>query len=1034
MPHTILASTYTSSLPANPDLSQPSTPHYLDELSKFTIGSRFSFLHLNTQSLDKKIFELDQILTNAAFDIITFNETKLTASTHPKSFYNNSNYTTIRRDKTRHSGGILVFVSNQYKITSQDSGTNSSLGIEYISFTIDINGQSLSFISCYKPPDYDDTTFLDELEDILFDIDQSNSLFIIGDLNMDLLSDKGDHLKQFMKGNHLDNFVKEPTRIARRKTARNGDDYYTTQTLIDVILHNSDRIIDTASIHCPFSDHNFVMAKVAVDKTTPLPRFILGRKLDNNNLATISQHFNATPPLTFNNNASNNTNWLTFKRNILLQLDQFAPIVHIPVRQASVHPWIDDELITLKYMRDKAYKIYRIRTTQRNYDEYKQLKKEHDAMVNIKITSFFKDKKINDFNSSKQFWKFHYSLVNIKSDKATKDSIHTIQFNNNTLTDKLDIANAFNEHLTSTRSLSTATIDECTEFVTQSCSDLVLQNKLKPGVFAFRDFTADEIRNTLLKLSNESSAGASDIPVKLIKVIIDNILPFLTALFNHCIKNQEIPDEWKSAIVIPLYKNKGAVNDINNYRGISILPPLDKVFEKLISFQIITYINQHKLLFAGQYGFRANHSCESALHEILSRMKHVLSNRMIGLYLFIDFRKAFDIVCTPLLLLKLKICFGFDENAIKLIQNFFHNRTQKVKLNDVFSQLLPITLGVAQGSSLGPLLFLLFINDLPYFIVNFLTTLFADDTTLSLEHTSYDCLLSKFHSSVPHLLKWCKFNLLDINWQKSFIMFITNKYNITLPSYILIDGQQVNVVTSFKLLGIIIDNKLTFSQHISELKKNINTRLYSIKRLFFLSLSVKILFLKTFVMPYFDYCSTISIYFPKATIQRLHNCYNMCIFKLINTNTISSIQIIQNTDFNRLNNTLEKYGINAFQHRYITRFSTYIHKLFNNFDSPTNLFDSFSFNRDINKKHNLRNIHHLHIPSLSKFNSQEAETFTYFFSKFINAFFLLDLTLNFSLFKTRVKNNINLIFLEFVETNPKFDLMFKKPFIQNYNK
>jgi hypothetical protein len=344
----------------------------------------------------------------------------------------------------------------------------------------------------------------------------------------------------------------------------------------------------------------------------------------------------------------------------------------------------------------------------------------------------------------------------------------------------------------------------------------------------------------LKELQNSKGPGITGIPTKILKILNEKICVIVTNLFNECIKTSLIPSEWKSAVVTPLYKRSGSKDDANNYRGISVLPPIGKIFEKILANQIKEFLDNNNLLFAGQYGFRNNHSCESALHEILSDMFKVLSDRKIGLYFFIDFKKAFDLVPADLLLFKLKYYYGFDDLSIKLLQDYFTNRTQYVKVDTILSDILSVLLGVPQGSVLGPLLFVLFINDMPFFLKLFLTILFADDTTLGLKDDNYDILINKFLTAIEDLIKWCQFNKFDINWKKSEIMFITNKNGVNLPDFIKIDNHQVKVVTEFKLLGIIIDNKLNFVKNTCKVRKSINTRLYSIQKLFQLDLTVKI--------------------------------------------------------------------------------------------------------------------------------------------------------------------------------------------------
>jgi hypothetical protein len=225
----------------------------------------------------------------------------------------------------------------------------------------------------------------------------------------------------------------------------------------------------------------------------------------------------------------------------------------------------------------------------------------------------------------------------------------------------------------------------------------------------FRPISEYIVGKLLAKLDNSTGAGVTGISTKILKESAIKLAPFLADLFNECLIQQTIPEEWKLALVTPLFKNKGNPEDVNNYRGISVLPPIAKLFEKIIANQIIIYFNINNLFNAGQFGFRANHSCESALHSIISEINHIKNKRLVGLLLFVDFRKAFDLVDSNLLLKKLKL-YGFDQSALNLLFNYFKNRNQCVKYDGETSAPRELNLGVPQRSVLGPILFLIFIN------------------------------------------------------------------------------------------------------------------------------------------------------------------------------------------------------------------------------------------------------------------------------------------------------------------------------------
>ena len=405
--------------------------------------------------------------------------------------------------------------------------------------------------------------------------------------------------------------------------------------------------------------------------------------------------------------------------------------------------------------------------------------------------------------------------------------------------------------------------------------------------------------------------------------------------------------------------------------------------------------------------------CETAFHELISDLNKTKDKKLISLLLFIDFRKAFDLVDPQLLLQKLKH-IGFNTSAQNLIKNYFTDRSQLVSLNGRSSSQLDNKLGVPQGSILGPLFFTIFINDLPFFLKHVKCLMFADDTTLYDEGNCLENLVKKFETHIKYLLEWCAYNKMDINWAKTFFMIVTNQ-RLKQPKSICLLDKQVNVVNSFKLLGVEIDNKLNFSEFVHQTKKEINKKLFSIKKIFYLSKSVKIQFFKSFIMPHFDYCLSLTIYFPKSSIQTLSNCFYYCLYKLF--------KFKASNDQMETNNNLERLNLFSFQHHIILKLFCFVHKIYQGPNSPIYLKAQINQKKDtIN--YNLRSSNTF-TQSQTKFSHYGERTFNFFSSKLLNEFCLNDFLLKYDLFRTIIFNNINMIYIKFIEHFKIYDLYYK---------
>ena len=313
----------------------------------------------------------------------------------------------------------------------------------------------------------------------------------------------------------------------------------------------------------------------------------------------------------------------------------------------------------------------------------------------------------------------------------------------------------------------------------------------------------------LSTLDISKATGLDGIGPKLLKISSGIIIKSITYIVNNCIRSGKFPTSWKLAKVNPLYKG-GAKDDINNYRPISILPTLSKLIEKVIQKHLMAYLNSFDVLHKYQSGFRSGHSTETALILMTEGwLKAINEGKFVGT-IMVDFRKAFDLVDHDLLLKKLSY-YKCGSNFINLMKSYLKNRTQVVSVNGTKSNTAEISSGVPQGSILGPLLFLIFINDLPLVLSGKVssTDMYADDTTIYDLQADMGTLRSNLQESLTILQKWCKQNGMLLNTEKTKIVLIsTRQKRIRLDTRLLsltYSEIDLQLTTGDKILSVYID-------------------------------------------------------------------------------------------------------------------------------------------------------------------------------------------------------------------------------------
>lgn len=854
------------SVPSDDEISLVKNSRYYSEKQFIDMHSNrhgLSIMSLNCQCVNAKFDDIKLLIERVNctnnISVICLSECWLD-ETHDFRNFELSGYNLFyNSNKCCGHGGLMMYIHKEFiaKPITFDVETHGwELQCIELSHKTP-NGKKYTICNVYKPPNIaidEFKLYVEEFTTLLTIIrEKRRTAFVCGDFNIDLL--------QIHENANYNNFFEQvigcgyipkitlPTRIQNPGRCSLIDNIYSN------MIDENDESLSGALLN-DISDHKIIFTSIRHNwlKKADSLKFIEIETMDD---VSIQNFIDELAKLNIYASMNKDPNYdPNYNYDIFDNLVQFAKNKHLPKKRQKYckkkckkSKWMTNGILNSINTKDKLYKILMqvnhedttlYDALHLNFKTYKNLLRQS---IRLAKKNYYSNLFIRYKHDVKKTWSVIKETLNRGNHTALPQFfLH----NGKILKDQCEIANSFNSYFINIGNNLAENIQSDVQYSTY------LDTNANNPKFKFTQTTEEAIKVIIKKLKNKGSSGLDSISNKLLKLASHIISKPLAIIINQMLATGQFPNKLKLSKVIPIFKH-GDSSLLTNYRPISLLSSVSKIFEKVIADQLTQHFTHNNLFCNEQHGFRPGYSTELAALRLADHMIYQMDNGKIPINVYIDLSKAFDTLNHGILLSKL-MHYGIQNVELDCFKNYLSNRYQLTQINGEKSDLKAIETGVPQGSILGPLLFLIYINDIPNCSSIFDMIMYADDTTLYCNIDDGGLDSTVLNTELDKISSWLASNKLSLNVSKTKYMVFHNRKTVTYPQ-LYINNTPIERTDHFKFLGLHMNRYLNWTDHVTDISLKLSKTIGIMHRLKLIyPQHILISLYNTLFLPHLNYC------------------------------------------------------------------------------------------------------------------------------------------------------------------------------------